>query len=109
MLEILRGTPSIYVELERKAAEIEQAMLEKGWTVNRIGSLLSAFFTGGKPVADYESAQEADTKAYAAYFGHMLENGIYVAPSQFEAMFVSDAHSSADIEKTCAAIRAYEG
>lgn len=108
-LKILRKTAPVYVELEQKAAKIERTMQEKGWTVNRIGSLLSAFFTNGKPVMDYETAQAADTKAYAAYFGHMLENGIYVAPSQFEAMFVSAAHSDADIEKTCAAIRAYEG
>lgn len=108
-LKILRETPAVYAELEKKAAKIEQAMREKGWTVNRTGSLLSAFFTGGKPVTDYESAQAADTKAYASYFGHMLESGIYVAPSQFEAMFVSVAHSDADIEKTCAAIRACGG
>lgn len=108
-LKILRETPSVYAELEQKAAKIEQAMREKGWTVNRTGSLLSAFFTEGKPVTDYESAQAADTKAYASYFGHMLESGIYVAPSQFEAMFVSAAHSDADIEKTCAAIRACGG
>lgn len=108
-LKILRETPSVYAELEQKTAKIEQVMREKGWTVNRVGSLLSAFFTNGNPVTDYETAQTADTKAYAAYFGHMLENGIYVAPSQFEAMFVSAAHSDADIEKTCAAIRAYEG
>ncbi len=108
-LKILRETPSVYAELEQKTAKIEQVMREKGWTVNRVGSLLSAFFTNGNPVTDYETAQTADTKAYAAYFGYMLENGIYVAPSQFEAMFVSAAHSDADIEKTCAAIRAYEG
>ncbi len=107
-LKILRETLSVYAELDQKAAKIEQVMREKGWTVNRVGSLLSAFFTDGKPVTDYETAQTADTKAYAAYFGHMLENGIYVAPSQFEAMFVSAAHSDADIERTCAAIRAYE-
>ena len=108
-LKILRETPSVYAELEQKTARIEQAMREKGWAVNRVGSLLSAFFTKGKPVTDYETAQTADTKAYAAYFGHMLENGIYVAPSQFEAMFVSAAHSDADMEKPCAAIRAYGG
>lgn len=108
-LKILRETPSVYEVLDQKAAKIESAMRGKGWTVNRVGSLLSVFFTNGKPVTDYESAQTADTKAFAAYFSYMLESGIYVAPSQFEAMFVSAAHSDADIEKTCAAIRAYEG
>ena len=60
---------------------------------------MSAFFTD-QEVRDYSSATSSDTKAYAEYFGYMLENGIYVAPSQFEAMFISAAHSDADIEKT---------
>ena len=55
--------------------------------VNQIGSLMSIFFTG-EDVTDYDSATTADTKAYADYFGFMLDHGIYVAPSQFESMFV---------------------
>ncbi|MEE1023793.1 MAG: aspartate aminotransferase family protein, partial [Acutalibacteraceae bacterium] len=50
---------------------------------------------------DYAGAVSADTEAYAEYFGYMLENGIYVAPSQFEAMFVSASHSDDDIKRTC--------
>ena len=56
-------------------------------------------------VCDYDSATSSDTAAYAKYFGRMLEGGIYVAPSQFEAMFVSVAHTDAEIEKTCELIR----
>ena len=58
-------------------------------------------------VTDYDSATTADTKAYADYFGFMLDHGIYVAPSQFESMFVSDAHTDADIQKTIHVMQEY--
>ena len=106
-LETLRqliAHPEIYEEIDRKAGKLEEAFREKGLTVNRAGSLLSCFFTK-KPVTDYRSALRSDTKAFAAYFANMLERGIYVAPSQFEAMFVSAAHSDEMIERTCRAIR----
>ena len=106
-LETLRqliAHPDIYEEIDRKAGKLEEAFREKGLTVNRAGSLLSCFFTK-KPVTDYRSALRSDTKAFAAYFANMLERGIYVAPSQFEAMFVSAAHSDEMIERTCRAIR----
>ena len=74
--------------------------------VNQIGSLMSIFFTG-EDVTDYDSATTADTKAYADYFGFMLDHGIYVAPSQFESMFVSDAHTDADIQKTIHVMQEY--
>ena len=60
---------------------------------------MSIFFTPDA-VEDYDSAVKSDTKEYARYFGHMLDNGIYIAPSQFEAMFVSDAHTNEDINHT---------
>jgi len=66
-------------------------------TVNRVGSMLTAFFCPG-PVVDYASARHADTARYARFFGAMLERGIYLAPSQFEAAFVSLAHSEADLD-----------
>ena len=68
---------------------------------------MSAFFTG-ENVKDYIGATSSDTKAYADYFNYMLENGIYVAPSQFEAMFVSFAHTEDDIEKTCQVIESFK-
>jgi len=67
--------------------------------VNQVGSLLCAYFTDAE-VKDYAGALTSDTKAYADYFGELLEQGIYVAPSQFEAMFVSGAHSDEDIRRT---------
>ena len=66
-------------------------------TVNRVGSMLTAFFCPG-PVVDYASARHADTARYARFFQAMLERGVYLAPSQFEAAFVSLAHSEADLD-----------
>ncbi len=74
--------------------------------VNQIGSLMSVFFTEQK-VTDYETATGSDTEAYARYFNYMLDRNIYLAPSQYEAMFLSCAHSEADINKTCEVIREY--
>jgi len=107
-LELLINDEKIYSRIDKKAAKIEKAFLETGIVnVNRIGSLMSAFFTD-KAVTDYASALSSDTKAYSRYFSYMLENGIYIAPSQFEAMFVSDAHTDEDIQKTCDVIRSYK-
>ena len=97
----------IYPELERKSAKIENAMKNAGLNVNRVGSIMTAFFTD-KKVVDYDTATTADTKRYAEYYNHLLENGIYAAPSQFEAMFVSFAHTEDDIEKTCQVIESFK-
>ncbi len=74
--------------------------------VNQIGSLMSVFFTE-QPVVDYETAIKSDTEKYADYFNYMLGKRIYLAPSQFEAMFVSSVHSNEDLERTCDAIKEY--
>lgn len=71
--------------------------------VNQVGSLMSVFFTK-EPVVDYDSATSSDTEAYAAYFNAMLQQGIYLAPSQFEAMFVSAVHSKEDLARTIEAM-----
>ena len=104
-LEILRDHPELYTKIEentKKLAEAYKVRAKKQGInihVNQIGSLMSAFFTG-ENVKDYAGATSSDTKAYADYFNYMLENGIYVAPSQFEAMFISAAHSDEDIQRT---------
>lgn len=90
----------IYSSLESKSSKIEQAMKKAGLNVNRTGSIMTVFFTDAR-VTDYDTAQTSDTRAYARYFKYLQSNGIYSAPSQFEAMFVSYAHSDEDIEKTC--------
>jgi glutamate-1-semialdehyde 2,1-aminomutase len=75
-----------------------------GITVNRVGSMFTFFFTDG-PVTDYESAKRCDTARFGRYFRAMLERGVYLAPSQFEAAFVSAAHTEEDIAQTVAAAR----
>jgi len=101
-LKILKENKDIYTKINESASKIEQAFHtnKSNIQVNRVGSLLSAFFTE-TVVTDYETALMSNTDEYAKYFGYLLENGIYIAPSQFEAMFVSVAHSNEDIAKTC--------
>ncbi len=95
-----QGDP--YGQLERAGARLERGLrtaAEKSGiplTVNRVGSMLTGFFTDG-PVVDYASARRADTTRYARYFHAMLSRGVYLAPSQFEAAFVSLAHTEADL------------
>lgn len=104
-LNILKKNPQIYTELEKKAQSLAKAYEAlDGVRVNQVGSLLCAYFTDNV-VTDYESAVSSDLEQYARYFNQMLEKGIYIAPSQFEAMFVSAAHSHQDITQTCQVIR----
>ncbi len=109
-LEILKENPEFYTEMESKAKLLAKALRDRGKLtgediyVNQIGSILSGFFTG-KKVTDFETASSSDTKKYAGYFNVLLEQGIYTAPSQFEAMFVSAAHTAEDIDKTCRILR----
>ncbi|RKY25678.1 MAG: glutamate-1-semialdehyde-2,1-aminomutase [Planctomycetota bacterium] len=97
--------PGFYEGLETKAARLEEGLKDVAkksgvaCCINRVGSMLCTFFTG-EAVKDYRSAGEADAERYARYFTMMLEEGIYLAPSQFEAMFVSAAHSDEDIDRT---------
>lgn len=108
-LRILRDNQDIYERLECKTRRIADSVREIGAgkvSVNQIGSLMSIFFTPDE-VTDYDSAVKSDTAEYAGYFGYMQDNGIYVAPSQFEAMFMSDAHSNEDVNKTIEVIKGY--
>ncbi|MBQ7200178.1 MAG: glutamate-1-semialdehyde 2,1-aminomutase [Eubacterium sp.] len=107
-LDILYHDKSIYDALDQKGAAIEEAFLSTGLVqVNRVGSLLSAFFTDTE-VTDHDSARASDTDKYSAYFSYMLEHGIYVAPSQFEAMFIGAAHTDEDIRTTVEAITMFK-
>lgn len=106
-LSILKENKQIYEKIAQNTKLIADGIKDKFGdqvAVNRIGSLMSVFFTD-KEVVNYETATGADTKKYAKYFNAMLEQGIYLAPSQFEAMFISDAHTKEDLEKTSEAIR----
>jgi glutamate-1-semialdehyde 2,1-aminomutase len=97
-----------YEDLNRKSARLAEglraALKDSGvaGSVNAVGSLMTIFFTG-EQVNDYAGAKKSNTTMYAAFFSEMLERGVFIAPSQFEALFVSAAHSDADIERTIAA------
>lgn len=90
-------------EATRQLADAARDTFGDSVQVNQVGSLMSVFFTK-EPVVDYNSATSSDTEAYAAYFNAMLQQGIYLAPSQFEAMFVSAVHSKEDLERTIEAM-----
>lgn len=100
---LLESAKNLYRELDRKAEQIEAALRGKDILVNRAGSILTPFFTKEK-VCSYHTALSADRAQYARFFSYLLENGVYIAPSQFEAMFLSSAHSDDDIERTCSII-----
>ena len=100
-LRYLRAHPEVYGELEEKTARLT-ANPPAGVTVNRVGSMFTFFFHEG-PVTDWSSASKSDTAKFGRFFHGMLDRGIYMAPSQFEAGFVSAAHSEADIDATVAA------
>jgi glutamate-1-semialdehyde 2,1-aminomutase len=108
MLRMLKSDPTIYRSLDEKSAKLEKgirSIIEKNnlpLTQNRVGSMFTLFFTK-EQVIDYDTAKTSDTKKFAAYFSSMLDQGVYLAPSQFEAAFMSAAHSEEDIEKTIAA------
>src|SRR5437764_15008885 len=91
-----------YDELERRGARLEAGLAPPG-RVQRVGAMLTLFFRD-EPVRDYDAAAASDTERYAALFRHLLERGIYVAPSQFEALFVSLAHTDADVDRTVEAV-----
>ena len=104
MLNVLSRS-GIYEQIEEKStylcAGLEEAANSAGvpLTLNRIASLGCGFFTKG-PVIDLESAAKSDTEAYAVFFREMLKRGVYLAPSQFEAFFVSAAHEKEDLDRT---------
>jgi glutamate-1-semialdehyde 2,1-aminomutase len=111
-IETLRllSKPGVYKTLEKISADLEQglraAAAEAGVpvTFNRVGSMFTGFFTDQK-VKDFSSAKTSDTARFGKYFLSMLKNGVNLAPSQFEAAFVSLAHSRSDISKTIEAAR----
>ncbi|MCJ7515504.1 MAG: glutamate-1-semialdehyde 2,1-aminomutase [Dehalococcoidia bacterium] len=100
---------SAYQELDKKSALLEKGIIKAASKADvkiqlpRIGSMFTVFFATD-PVTDYETAARADTKLYARFFHQMLSQGIYLPPSQFEAAFVSTAHTDEDIQSTIDAV-----
>jgi glutamate-1-semialdehyde 2,1-aminomutase len=110
-LKILRRDPGFYTRLDRTTEQLTARLKEEAGragvavTLNRRGSMFTLFFTA-QAVVDYATAKTSDTTAFGAFFRAMLEAGIYLPPSQFEAAFVSGAHTEADVEATARAARA---
>lgn len=110
-LRILAETPELYDTLEKESARLVEgvaaAALRAGvpMTINRVGSMFTFFFTAG-PVTDWDSASQSDTKRFGAFFRGMLEQGVYLPCSQYEAAFLSTAHQPPDLDET---IRAAAG
>ena len=95
----------VYMKLEEKSAALTKGIGDAAkkagvpLTQTRVGSMLAAFFMSG-PVLNWDTAKLSDTKRYGQFFHQMLEQGVYLAPSQFEAAFLSTAHSTHDIDYT---------
>ena len=105
MLRILHANKMIYKQLEQRSAQLEEGIRENlhklglGYIMNRVGSMFTLFFTS-RPVTNYDSAKTSDMAKFSTYFNAMLEQRIYLPPSQFEAAFISTAHTERLIEKT---------
>ena len=111
-LKLLRETPDFYKKLNHKADVFFEGMQEavkaagKPWQINHIGSLGCIFFTD-RPVTNYAEAKTSDTKKFGEYFSYMIKNGIYLAPSQFEAMFLSAAMTEEELANTLEIFKEY--
>ncbi|MCX6591460.1 MAG: glutamate-1-semialdehyde 2,1-aminomutase [Acidobacteria bacterium] len=107
MLRYLKSHPEVYDQIELRAQEL-CATPPAGVTVNRVGSMFTFFFTE-QPITDYDSARTSNTQRFAQFFHWMLTGGIYLAPSQFEAGFMSAAHTPEDVAKTVERAKAFPG
>jgi glutamate-1-semialdehyde 2,1-aminomutase len=103
VLRRLRG--DVYEGLERGAARLEEGLAPHG-RVQRVGPLLTLFMADG-PIRNFEDARASDTERYGALFRHALDEGVYLPPSQFEALFPSSAHGDEEIERTVAAVASF--
>jgi glutamate-1-semialdehyde 2,1-aminomutase len=109
-LKHIKENPGIYKQLEEKSSYLENGfkenlkMVGKNYAMNRVGSMMCMFFTE-VIVDDFKSAVKSDTVLYGKYFHEMLNRGIYLAPAQFEALFVSTVHSKEDLDETIGAHR----
>ena len=102
--------PEAYQQLEENAALLADGLnavfaeAETPLTINRVGSMMTLFFNPG-PVNGWESVSQSDRDGFTRFFHNMLDEGVYLPPSPFEAMFVSLAHTTEDIERTIEAAR----
>jgi glutamate-1-semialdehyde 2,1-aminomutase len=99
--------PAVYAALERQASVLAECLAPFG-RVQQVGALLTLFMTDG-PVRNFDDARRCDTERYGALFRHLLEQGVYLPPSQFEALFPSTLHGEEEIERTVAAVESFAG
>jgi len=99
--------PAVYEELERRGGRLERGLGPHG-RVQRVGAMATLFMSS-EPVRNFDDAQRCDTDRYGALFRHLLDRGIYIAPSQFEAMFISLAHGDEEIDRTIQAVADFDG
>jgi len=110
MLQHLDNNPKVYAEVEEKTQYLKQGMekvlaeMSLNYTINQIGSMVSLFFTEGE-VTNFEQAQQSDLEKFKLFFHQMLKRGIYLAPSQFESLFLSNALTTEDLDLTLQAFR----
>jgi glutamate-1-semialdehyde 2,1-aminomutase len=108
MLRVLRESPEIYGELDKKGERLAQGVAGAArkagipLTINRVGSMITFFFHAG-PVTNFDEASRSDTKQFGRFFHGMLEEGIYLPCSQYEAAFLSTELTAQDVETTIAA------
>ncbi len=104
-LNYIKENPGLYKNLERTSARLEKGIrknlkkLGRKYVINRVGSMMSLFFTEAE-VTDYKSALKSDTQLFGKYFHEMLKRGVYLPPAQYEALFISAAHTKKDIDYT---------
>jgi glutamate-1-semialdehyde 2,1-aminomutase len=107
-LNFIKENPGIYKKMEKKSSYLAEGFnenmrkLKRKFILNRVGSMFTLFFTE-EEVNGFNSAVKADTELFGKYFNEMLKRGIYLPPSQFEAVFISAAHSTKDLDKTISA------
>jgi glutamate-1-semialdehyde 2,1-aminomutase len=112
LLSELHENPQHYTELEEKTAYLEKGLHEAlsvagfPYHINRVGSMISIFFTEQRPT-DFDSAIKTDAERFKSYFHHLLDSGIYLPPASYEAWFLSNAHTYADLDATIEATRSW--
>lgn len=112
-LKKLHSNPNFYTHIESLAEKMERGVLEIGkekglpLVVNRFKSMMTIFYNEGGAVENYEDAKASDTELYSRVFKHMVKNGVYMSPSQFEAMFFSVRHTESDIDRYLETLRAF--
>jgi glutamate-1-semialdehyde 2,1-aminomutase len=110
MLKLVKSGKSVYRKLERLGGILESKMkahltsVGRPYRINRVGSMFTLFFTESD-VTDYTSAKTSDTRQFTAYFNAMLDQGIYLPPSQFEAAFLSTSHTEKELDRTAKAFQ----